>query len=156
MPSPTELDNELYAGLTEAARQELASHGISAIAARGTHLVERGAAPAGVVILNAGTAETTVLVAGKEVSLGVDRPGKVFALHPIMSGSKPEVMVTCLEECRVTIVPKTVFLEILERYPEMYFAVGKVLSADLASADRVIRECARGHQPNSGSSARPV
>jgi len=156
MPSPTDLDNELYAGLTEIVRRELSSHGVTAIAARGTRLVEKGTAPTGLVILNAGSAETTVVVAGKEVSLGTDRPGKVFALHPIISGAKPEVTVTCLEDCRVTIVPKEAFLEILSRHPEMYFAVGKVLSADLASADRVIRECARGFQSNSGSNMRPV
>jgi len=156
MPSPPELNNELYSALPEALRQELSSHSETGIAARGTRLVEKGAPPAGVIILSAGTAESTVTVAGREVSLGIGRPGKVFALHPIMTGAQPEVTVTCLEECRVMIVPRAVFLDFLERHPEMYFAVGKVLSADLASADRVIRECARGFPPTSGSSLRPV
>ena len=68
----------------------------------------------------------------------------------------PEITVTCLEECRVTILPKNVFLGVLARRPEMYFAVIKVLSADLATADRLRRECARGFQPKSVSSVRPL
>jgi CRP-like cAMP-binding protein len=87
-----------------------------------------------------------VIVAGKEVSLGIAGPGRVFALHSVMTGNAPETTVTCKEDCRVTIVPKETFLEVLARHPEMYFSVVKVLSADLATADRLLRECARGYQ----------
>lgn len=146
MTTPMELDNELYNGLSEAVRQELSSNGRVVTCARGTQLIKNGTSPQGVIILNSGTAETTVIVAGKEMSLGIARPGRVFALHSVMTGTAPETTVTCLEESRVTIVPKDAFLAVLARHPEMYFSVVKVLSADLATADRLIRECARGYQ----------
>jgi CRP/FNR family transcriptional regulator, cyclic AMP receptor protein len=151
MTSPIELENELYAGLPDAVRQELSSHGAAMTVERGALLVEKGAIPDRLTILNAGTAETTVAVAGKDVSLGIARPGKVFALHSIITGTAPDITVTCLEECRVTIVPKDVFLEVLARNPQMYFAVVKVLSSDLAMADRVIRDCAHGVPAKSSS-----
>jgi CRP-like cAMP-binding protein len=150
------LENELYASLPPAVRQEFAAHDKAVTVARGIRLVEMGVIPQGLIILNSGTAETTMNVAGKERSLGIAGPGKVFALHSVMMGTPPETTVTCLEECRVTIVPRDLFLEALARYPEMYLAVIKVLSADLATADRLIRDCARGFQPKSGSLVRPV
>lgn len=154
MTSPVELQNELYAGLPPSVRQELASREKTVTFARGTRLLEKGVIPQGLIILNSGTAETTVHVAGKDRSLGIAGPGKVFALHSILIGTPPETTVTCLEDCRITILPKDMFLDLLARYPEMYFAVIKVLSADLATADRLLRDCARGFQPKSNSFVR--
>jgi CRP-like cAMP-binding protein len=104
--------------------------------ARGTRLVESGVIPQGLIILNSGTAETTVSVAGREKSLGIAGPGRVFALHSTITGRPPETTVTCLEESQITVLPKDVFLQLLARHPEMYFAVIKVLSADLTNAHR--------------------
>jgi len=149
MTSPIETENELYAGLSEAVRQELSGNGKAVCCTRGTRLIQKGAFPQGVIILNSGAAETTVIVAGRETSLGIARPGRVLALHSVMTGTAPETTVTCLEECRITIVPKEAFLAVLAQHPEIYFSVVKILSADLATADRLIRECARGHQAKS-------
>jgi CRP-like cAMP-binding protein len=78
------------------------------------------------------------------VSLGIACPGKVFGLHSVIANAPPGTSVTCLEECEVTFLPKTAFLNVLRRNPQMYFAVVKVLSSDLAAADRVIRKFGRG------------
>jgi CRP-like cAMP-binding protein len=154
MTLPTELKNELYADLPQAVSQELAGQGEPLTVAPGTRLVESGVIPQGLIILNSGTAETTVLVAGREKSLGIAGPGRVFALHSTITGTPPETTVTCLEESRITVLPKDVFLQVLARHPEMYFAVIKVLSADLTNAHRLIRDCARGFQAKSGSFVR--
>jgi len=95
------------------------------------------------IILNSGSAEISVSIAGKIRSLGVEGPGKVFALDSIISGAALHTSVTCVEECSVTLMPKEGFLEVLRRNPQMYFAVAKVLSSDLAAADRIIRNYAR-------------
>ena len=155
MTLPAELDNELYAGLPEAVRQEFARHEEAATVARGSRLVEAGVIPRGLIILNSGTAEATVNVAGKERSLGIAGPGRVFALHSILTGTPPETTVTCLEECRVTTLPKDLFQEVLARHPEVYFAIVKVLSADLARVDRLIRDWSRSFRPKSGAEAAP-
>ena len=156
MTSPTELENELYAGLPEAVKKELSSRGEAQTRARGTRLVQKGVLPEGVIILTAGAAETTVTVAGKEMSLGVAGPGRVFALHSVITGAPPDTTVTCRDDCKITMVAKDAFLEQLKRHPEMYFAVVRVLSTDLANADRLIRECARGFQPKSSNLVRPA
>jgi CRP-like cAMP-binding protein len=78
------------------------------------------------------------------VSLGIAGPGKVFVLHSIIAGAAPEATVTCLQECQVTLVPREIFLGALGRNPQMYLAVVKVLSSDLATAHRVLRNCALG------------
>lgn len=143
MTSSSEVTNELYAGLSTELRQELASHGQAVTVPPGTKLLLCGTCPGQLIILNSGSAEISVLVAGKPLSLGVARTGKVFGLRSIIAGAPPDTNVTCLEQCDVTLVPQRAFLDILQRQPQMYVAVAKVLSSDLAAADSVIRNHAR-------------
>lgn len=144
MNSSSEVTNELYAGLSDDLRHELAEHGRVVTVPQGTRLLQCGISPDHLIILNSGSTEISLLGTGKTRSLGVARPGKVFALHSIISGEAPHTSVTCLEECRVTLVPRETFLDVLQRNPQMYLAVVKVLSSDLAAAQRVIRRYARG------------
>jgi CRP-like cAMP-binding protein len=156
MTSPIDLKNELYDGFSETVRQELSTHEQTLTVASGTRLVENGVPAEQLIILIKGTAEMTVEVSGKNVSLGIAGPGKVFVLHSIIAGATPEATVTCLQECRVTLVPKEAFLKTLERNPQMYFAVVKVLSSDLAMAHRVLREYARGFGGNTRPTILPL
>jgi CRP-like cAMP-binding protein len=143
MTSAGEATNELYAGLSDDLRQELAGHEQTSTFPRGATLLHCGIPADRVVILTSGSAETSVLVAGKVRSLGVARPGKVFALDSIISGEALRTNVVCSEECGVAFVSKAVFLDVLQRNPHMYFAVAKVLSSDLAAANRAIRAYGR-------------
>ena len=143
--------DDFYAGLSEEVRRELAGHGRAVRVPAGTALVEAGTSPKELMVLNSGSAETFVMVAGKPRSLGIARAGKVFGLHSMLTESPPIVRVTCLEECEVTFLPKDSFLQLLERNPPMCFAIIQVLSSDLAAADRVIRKFGRG----SPAAARP-
>jgi CRP-like cAMP-binding protein len=136
--------NDFYAGLSEDVRRELAGHGRVVRVPAGTALVEAGTSPKELLVLNSGSAETFVMVAGKPRSLGIAQAGKVFGLHFMLAEAPPNVNVTCLEECEVTFLPKDAFLELLERNPPMCFAFIQVLSSDLAAADRVIRKFGRG------------
>lgn len=144
MTQSSEVTIDLYADLSAEVRQELAKHERVMTAPPGTRLLQCGTSPDQLIFLNSGSAETSVQVAGKTMSLGIARPGKVFGLHSIISGAPPDTSVICLEECEVTIVPKAVFLDALQWNPRMYFAVVKVLSSDLAAADRFIRTYVRG------------
>jgi CRP-like cAMP-binding protein len=143
MTSADEATNELYAGLSDDLRQELARHEQTATFSRGATLLQCGIPAERLLILTSGSAETSVLIAGKVRSLGVARPGKVFALDSIISGEALRTSVTCSEECGVAFVPKAVFLDVLQRNPQMYFAVARVLSSDLEAANRVIRAFGR-------------
>jgi CRP-like cAMP-binding protein len=144
MITDSAVTNDLYAEFSAEVRQELATHEQVVSAPRGATLLLSGTCPDQVIILNSGSAETSVPASGTSLSLGIGGAGKVFGLHSIMSGVPTDTSVTCLEQCEVTLLPKKAFLDALERHPQMYMAVVKVLSADLAAADRVIRNYARG------------
>jgi len=133
------MKNELYANLSAQVQQQLTNQERSASVAQGSKLIEHGVSPNQLIILNSGLAEITVPVGDKPVSLGTVGSGKVLGLRSIMCGEVPEIDVTCLEECDVTLVPSDMFLEILRRNPEMYFAVVKVLSADLKEVQSFLR-----------------
>ena len=137
--TPT-MTNELYANLSTQVQQQLISEQRSATVPQGSKLIQYGIAPNQLIILNSGLAEITVPVAGKPVSLGTAGPGKVLALRSIICGEVPEIDVTCLEECDITLIPRDMFLEVLRHNPEMYFAVVKVLSADLKAVQSFLRE----------------
>jgi CRP-like cAMP-binding protein len=134
------MKNELYANLAAPVQQELVDQERSATVSRGSKLIQSGVSPNQLIILDSGLAEITVPIAGKPVSLGTAGPGKVLGLRSIMCGEVPEIDVTCLEECGITLLPRDVFLEVLQRNPEMYFAVVKVLSADLKAVQSFLRE----------------
>jgi CRP-like cAMP-binding protein len=149
----TEVINDLYAGLSEEVRSELAGQVETATLPRGAKLVQPGIAPDHLIILDSGTVETSVEVRGKNLSLGVFGPGHVFALHSIVSHELPHTTVTCLEDCEVSMLPSHVFLELLERHPQVYVVVAKVLSADLAKADHLLRDRARSRKIRPGRRA---
>lgn len=134
------MTNELYTNLSPQVQRQLMSKQRSATVPQGSKLIQHGIAPNQLIILNSGLAEITVPVAGKPVSLGTAGPGKVLALRSIICGEVPEIDVTCIEECDITLVPRDMFLEVLRQNPEMYFAVVKVLSADLKAVQSFLRE----------------
>lgn len=116
------------------------NQGRSATVSLGSNLIQHGASPNQLIILNSGLAEITVPVAGKTVSLGTAGPGKVLGLRSVMCGEVSEIDVTCLEECDITFISRDAFLEVLHGNPEMYIAVIKVLSADLKTIQSFLRE----------------
>lgn len=135
--------NELYAGLTTELRNELQKHEEEVKVPQGYKLIEYGVRPERLVILNSGTVEISVTSGGNEVFLGTAGPGKVFGMRAAVSGEAPEINVTALDECELSIIAGDDFASALRNFPQIYFAVAKVLSADLKIADQLIRNCAR-------------
>lgn len=135
--------NELYASLPAEICQALEKHERHVIVPRGQRLLQYGVAPQQLMILNSGSVEISVPSTETQVSLGTAGPGKVFGMRAVVSGETPEIDVTPLEDCEVTIIPGPEFIAVLQSTPQMYFAVAKVLSADLKIADQLIRNCSR-------------
>lgn len=135
--------NEFYASLSADLRAELASHERVVSVPRGYKLLQYGVAPEQLVIVNSGRVEISVPSPENEVHLGTVGAGKVFGMRTLVSGEKPEINVTCLEECVIATIPAEEFAIVLRNNPQVYFAVAKVLSADLKIADQLIRACAR-------------
>ncbi|HEY6306796.1 MAG TPA: Crp/Fnr family transcriptional regulator [Candidatus Angelobacter sp.] len=134
---------DLYAGLPDKLRQELAVHEQAVTVPEGTALLQCGTYPQQLIILHSGSVETSVLVAGKPLSLGVAGAGRVFGLQSILAKTPTDTSVTCLEECQVILVPKKAFLDALRRNPQMYLAVAKLLSVDLQKAHGFLRRNGR-------------
>jgi CRP/FNR family transcriptional regulator, cyclic AMP receptor protein len=146
--------NDLYAGLPDELRQELGVHQQTVTLPAGTPLLQCGTHPEELIILRSGSAETSVLVAGKPLSLGVAGSGRVFGLQSILAETPNDIDVTCLERCQVILVPKKSFLDALQRNPQMYLAVAKLLSADLQNAHGILRHNGRGSKTRGTNTAR--
>ena len=135
-----ESSNELYESFSEEICEELGRHGKKATIRPGTRLIEQGTNPAYLIILDKGSVEISVPAGGQSISLEVSGRGKVCGLRSIVSGVLAETDVTAVEECEVTLIPAGLFVDMLKQHPEMYFAIAKVLSADLKTAEKILRE----------------
>jgi CRP-like cAMP-binding protein len=143
MPDTKTATNELYASLPAEVCVVLEKHERHITVPRGQKLVQYGVLPEQLLILNSGTVEISVPGPETDVSLGTAGPGKVFGMRALVSGETPEIDVTPLENCEITVIPGPEFLAALQATPQLYFGVAKVLSADLKIADQLIRNCSR-------------
>jgi CRP-like cAMP-binding protein len=135
--------NELYEGLSPEAVEALKKHERAVVFPAGSKLIEHGVMPENLLIVNSGSVDIAVPAAATHVSLGSAGPGKVFGMRATMTGELPEIDVTCLDECQVSLISKEEFKALLQSYPNLYFSVARVLSADLKIADQLIRDCSR-------------
>ena len=135
--------NELYAMLRAELRHELAQHEQLKTLPEGAILIDHGILPDHLVILNSGTVRVSVPSPKRAASLTTGQQGKVFGMRAAISGELPEIDVTCVEPCNITILPRDVFLDLLKSHPEIYFAVARVLSADLQMANGILRDQSR-------------
>lgn len=135
--------NELSQELSPELRKELALHEQQSVIPAGTRLIQQGVVLEGLIVIQRGTVEISVPVGERSMLLAKAGAGKVLALRPVLVGTVPEIDATTLEECTVAHIPRHRFLEVLRAHPEMYFAVSKVLSADLNTAERLFREIPR-------------
>lgn len=131
--------NQLYAHLSEEARQELASHEKRLKVSGGSSLVRYGVPSDHLVILNSGSAEIYVPTGSKALSLGMAGPGRVLGLQSVLSGEAPPTSVICRELCDITLIPKDAFLDVLRKHPQIYFSIARILSSELSTADHAIR-----------------
>ena len=135
--------NELYEALSAEIREALGRLEEVNTVPAGTQLISQHVPPQHVVILNQGSVEISVPAGGKSISVALAGNGKVFGLRSAVSGELPEINVICLERCIVMLLPKDEFLQILKQYPQIYFAIAKVLSADLQRAQGLLRDMPR-------------
>lgn len=122
---------------------ELAKSERSMTVPEGTTLIQQDVPPENLVIIHSGKVAVSLNCLRGSASLDYAEPGKVFGMRALVSGELPEINVTCVESCSITIVPRDAFLSLLQSKPEIYFGVAKVLSSDLKIADRILRSNSR-------------
>jgi CRP-like cAMP-binding protein len=135
--------NDLYAPLSAEMRHKLQECEQTKTIASGTRLISHGVPPAYLFIINSGSVEVSLPSVARHITVAVAGTGKVFGLHALVSGELPKLDVTSLEDCVVTLIPKDKFTDILQKNPQIYFAVAKVLSQDLKMADELLRRLPR-------------
>ena len=135
--------NELYEMLSPEVRAEFAKSERSLTVPEGTALIQQGVPPENLVIIHSGKVAVTLNCLRGPASLDYSEPGKVFGMRALVSGELPEINVTCVEPCSITVVPRDTFLALLQSHPAIYFGVAKVLSSDLKIADRILRNNSR-------------
>jgi len=135
--------NELYEMLSPGVQAELVKAERSMTVPEGTTLIRQDVPPENLVIINSGKVAVSLNCMRGAASVDYSEPGKVFGMRALVSGELPEINVTCVESCSITVVPRDYFLSLLQNNPEIYFGVAKVLSSDLKIADRILRKNSR-------------
>jgi CRP-like cAMP-binding protein len=135
--------NELFQALSPELCEELSLYEEQSVFPAGTKLIRQDIFPEDLIIICQGTVEISVLVGSRLMPLDKAGAGKVLALLPILAGTLPEIEATTLEECIVARIPRERFLQVLQAHPEMYFAISRVLSTALNTAERFLREIPR-------------
>src|SRR5215510_260579 len=142
MNEGTEL-NELYKELTPEVRDELSRHEERVTVPAGTKLIRPRSTPEHLIFIEQGSVEISVPAGEKALCVNVVGSGKVLGLRPIVANAAPEIEATTLEDCTIVRIPREIFVSAVKHHPEMYFAISKVLSADLNHAERLLRDLPR-------------
>jgi len=132
--------NELYQSLSAEVLQELRKYEKKMTVPAGAKLITQGIRPEHLIVVDQGSVEISIPAGGQAIFLAVAGQGKVCGLRSIVGGVLPETDVTTLEPCEITLIPDVPFNAVLKQHPEMYFAIAKVLSGDLKTAETILRE----------------
>lgn len=135
--------NELYTSLSPEVRDELSRLEQRLIVPDGTRLISHCEVPEYLFIVEEGSVEICVPCTEKPARLSVASAGKVLGLRAIVSGELPEIEATTQGECTILRIPQLEFLKVVKQRPELYPAICKVLSADLNTAERFLRQTSR-------------
>ena len=135
--------NELYQSLPPTLRDELSRHEEQAIVPAGRKLISESVIPEYLIAIRKGSVEISVPAGEKAMPVSVAGEGKVLGLRPIVADTLPGIDATTLEECKISMIRRQDFLDVLNQHPEMYFAIVKVLSIDLNTAERFLRKTPR-------------
>ena len=130
--------NDLCMALPDELRQILLSNEKTVTAPNGAQLLTQGKFVQHLILLKSGSVQISLACPGREMSWTLDRPGQIFGMRAIISGQVSEIDVTCVRQCEVGLFERDFFLAMLKAYPEIYFAVSRILSFDLKIANRIL------------------
>jgi CRP-like cAMP-binding protein len=131
--------NQLYDSVSPMVREELRSYEEQTHVPSGAKLITYGVRSEHLIIIKVGSAEIFVPTARQSISMGMVGRGRVLYMRSIMSGVLPEIEAIALEKCAVGLIPAVKFLATVDRHPEIFFAIAKILSADLNMAEKLLQ-----------------
>ena len=141
-----EYANELYESLSAEVLQKLKKYEKKMTVPIGFKLVTQGIRPGHLIIVDKGSVEISISSGSQSMFLGVAGQGKVLGLRSTVGEALPEINVTTLEQCEITLIPDVAFIGVVKEHAEMYLAIAKVLSGDLKTAEVILREIPSSRQ----------
>lgn len=119
-----------FCSLTSKAAADFEAIKLSAAYSTGTVLCIEKESCRGVYLLCSGKVKLTMSSnGGKTLILRLARPGELLGLMSAMSGSPYEATVETLEPCQISFIRHDDFSRFIDKYPEVYRAVLRQLSA---------------------------
>jgi CRP-like cAMP-binding protein len=141
--TPNHQANELYASLSPQLVALLRECESEELRKAGTALIRHGKDLDQLVIVCSGQVLISLPSGGDSVLLGNAGAGKVLGLRALVSGELPEIDAFCIRDCAVATISRSRFMELLNKHPEIYSAIAKVLSADLKLAEHHLKNVSR-------------
>jgi CRP-like cAMP-binding protein len=141
-PNPQALE-ELYRSLPKDVAKTAREAETRLIVPATTRLIYCGERPEHLIMLCAGIVEISLPCGDQAIVLSMAAPGRVFGLRALVTGKLPEIEAICRSECELRLLPEKVFTGTLKSNPQMYFAVAKLLSADLQLAQAYLKNRSR-------------
>jgi len=111
---------QLFGGITTSDLERIAAFVISKQLEKGEYLFQEGAKAEGFYVMQSGAINVhRVNMAGKEQTICVFRAGESFAEASLASASGYPAAARAIESSTVLLVPKTDFVELLRKHPEL-------------------------------------
>lgn len=132
--------NELYNAISAGICNELCQHEEHAIVATGTTLIEEGTVPDHLIIIEEGRVEIVLWCPNDGKSLIFGHEGQILGLSSIITGAPEAFDVRTIEACAISKIRADIFLDVLNRHPELYVAIAKLLCKAVTNAERLLRE----------------
>ncbi len=85
---------------------------------------------------------------GRELIVTVFESGVTFNEVPVIDGGKNPINAAALEESTVLVIPRTVFLQAIQKHPEQYHILIERLAANMRNLMSLIEELAFYQVPN--------
>ena len=76
---------------------------------------------------------------GKRLTLGIARPGDMLGLAAVITGSSQQVTAVAHFPCRITSLPRAIFLDFLLRYPVAYHNSAHLLCVECKRSSEQLR-----------------
>jgi CRP/FNR family transcriptional regulator, cyclic AMP receptor protein len=112
----------------------------------GTVLFEEGEQPHGIYIVHSGTIDLLFRVrTGDLKNLGAGDSGEILGLGAVVSGGTHDYTARARTACQVGFIDRESFLGMLERSPELWLNVLRLLSRDVNASYESLRTGAVSH-----------
>ncbi|HTF06457.1 MAG TPA: Crp/Fnr family transcriptional regulator [Bacteroidia bacterium] len=134
----------MYTRLSESSRQQIDSASEMRKLSKGEILFHEGKIPAHVYFLVSGKMKLyTTDQQGREQIIHLAAPGDLMAYRAILGGDSLSCSASALEDSEVMVVPREIFLRVLESDAEFSHAVIRLLTEELRHAEHHLAGLAR-------------